>query len=62
MKITQHANLRMKQRQISQSMVDLALTFGKEIKNTDKVVLSKNEVELLYTATQQLIKQLQKVA
>lgn len=59
MNITYHAKCRMKQRRISESMINLALMFGKEIKNTDKVVLCQDDVNQLYQATYQLIKKLE---
>jgi len=49
----------MKQRRISESMINLALMFGKEIKNTDKVVLCQDDINQLYQATYQLIKKLE---
>lgn len=60
MNITHHAKFRMRQRKISQSMINLALMFGKDIKNTDKVVLCEDDIRQLYLATYQLIKQLEK--
>ncbi|BFL71296.1 hypothetical protein A9Z61_09340 [Moraxella osloensis] len=59
MNITYHAKCRMKQRRISESMINLALMFGKEIKNTDKVVLCQDDINQLYQATFQLIKKLE---
>lgn len=59
MNITHHAKCRMKQRRISESMINLALMFGKEIKNTDKVVLCQDDINQLYQATYQLIKKLE---
>ncbi len=59
MNITYHAKCRMKQRRISESMINLALMFGKEIKNTDKVVLCQDDINQLYQATYQLIKKLE---
>ena len=59
MNITHHAKRRMKQRRISESMINLALMFGKEIKNTDKVVLCQDDINQLYQATFQLIKKLE---
>lgn len=59
MNITYHAKCRMKQRRISESMINLALMFGKEIKNTDKVVLCQEDINQLYQATYQLIKKLE---
>ncbi len=59
MNITYHAKCRMKQRKISQSMINLALMFGKDIKNTDKVILCEDDIQQLYQATHQLIKQLE---
>ena len=59
MNITDHAKCRMKQRRISESMINLALMFGKEIKNTDKVVLCQDDINQLYQATFQLIKKLE---
>ena len=59
MNITYHAKCRMKQRKISQSMINLALMFGRDIKNTDKVVLCEDDIQELYQATYQLIKQLE---
>lgn len=59
MNITYHAKCRMKQRRISESMIKLALMFGKEIKNTDKVVLCQDDINQLYQATYQLIKKLE---
>ena len=53
MNITYHAKCRMKQRRISESMINLALMFGKEIKNTDKVVLCQDDINQLYQATYQ---------
>lgn len=59
MNITHHAKCRMKQRGISESMINLALVFGREIKNTDKVVLCQDDINQLYQATHQLIKKLE---
>lgn len=59
MNITHHAKCRMKQRGISESMINLAFVFGREIKNTDKVVLCQDDINQLYQATHQLIKKLE---
>ena len=59
MKLTKHAIQRMKQRHISSNMINLASTLGLEIRNTDKIRLTKNEVDQLYEATLYLIKQFQ---
>lgn len=59
MKLTKHATQRMKQRHISNNMVQLASALGVEVKNTDKIRLTKDEVGQLYEATLYLIKQFQ---
>lgn len=58
MKTTKHCEIRQKQRYISNSVIALALSCGIEIKNSDKVILRKSEVEDLYSNLFQLIKQL----
>lgn len=60
MKLTKHATHRMKQRHISNNMVQLASSLGVEVKNTDKIRLTKDEVGQLYEATLYLIKEFQK--
>jgi hypothetical protein len=60
MKLTKHATQRMKQRHISNNMVQLASSLGVEVKNTDKIRLTKDEVGQLYEATLYLIKKFQK--
>ncbi len=60
MKLTKHATQRMKQRHISNNMVQLASSLGVEVKNTDKIRLTKDEVGQLYEATLYLIKEFQK--
>lgn len=61
MKATKHCQLRQEQRNISNTVVALALSCGIEIKNTDKVVLRSAEVEDIYSDLLQLIKRLQTV-
>lgn len=60
MKATQHCQIRQKQRNISSPVITLALSCGKNIKNSDKVILRKAEVEDLYNSLLQLIKQLER--
>ena len=60
MKATQHCQIRQKQRNISSPVITLALRCGKSIKNSDKVILRKAEVEDLYSSLLQLIKQLER--
>ena len=60
MKLTKHATQRMKQRHISNNMVQLASSLGVEVKNTDKIRLTKDDVGQLYEATLYLIKEFQK--
>lgn len=61
MKYSHHAQQRMKQRAISEEMVNLVLHFGEMKKNTDKLLLKRQEVEELYQAYQEIIKQLSDV-
>ena len=60
MKATQHCQIRQKQRNISSSVIALALNCGVNIKNSDKVVLRKTEVEDIYSSLLKLIKQLER--
>ncbi|MDI4511035.1 DUF4258 domain-containing protein [Moraxella osloensis] len=48
MNLTHHANLRMKQRHITEEMIAMTLNYGKQLKYTDKIKLSLddlNEIE-----------------
>ena len=60
MKATQHCQLRQRQRNISSPVITLALSCGMNIKNSDKVILRKAEVEEIYSSLLQLIKQLER--
>ncbi|MFI8555757.1 hypothetical protein [Psychrobacter sp. NPDC077938] len=60
MKATKHCQVRQKQRNISSPVVALALSCGTDIKNSDKVVLKKAEVEGLYNSLLDLMKRLEK--
>lgn len=60
MKATKHCQVRQKQRNISSPVVALALSCGKNIKNSDKIVLRKAEVEDLYNSLVDLMKQLER--
>lgn len=60
MKATKHCQVRQKQRNISSPVVALALSCGTNIKNSDKIVLRKAEVEDLYNSLVDLMKQLER--
>lgn len=60
MKATQHCQIRQKKRNISSPIIALALSCGVNIKNSDKVVLRKSEVEDIYSSLLKLIKQLER--
>ena len=60
MKATQHCQIRQKQRNISSPVIALALNCGVNMKNSDKVVLRKTEVEDIYSSLLKLIKQLER--
>lgn len=60
MKATKHCQLRQKQRNISSPVVALALSCGIDVKNSDKVVLKKAEVEGIYSSLLNLIKRLER--
>ena len=60
MKATKHCQARQKQRNISSPVVALALSCGTNIKNSDKVVLKKAEVEDLYNSLLDLMKRLER--
>lgn len=60
MKATKHCQVRQKQRNISSPVVALALSCGTNIKNSDKVVLKKAEVEDLYNSLVDLMKRLER--
>ena len=59
MRVTKHCLARQEQRNISNTVIALALSCGIDIKNSDKVVLRNAEVEDIYSDLLQLIKQLQ---
>ena len=59
MKVTKHCRLRQEQRNISSTVIALALSCGIDIKNSDKIVLRSAEVEDIYSDLLQLIKRLQ---
>lgn len=56
---TKHCQIRQKQRHITDSMLELALTYGHERKNTDKITLRKNELNQLYDDLLDLIDRLE---
>ena len=60
MKATKHCQLRQKQRNSSSPVVALALSCGIDMKNSDKVVLKKAEVEVIYSSILNIIKRLEK--
>ena len=60
MKATKHCQVRQKQRNISSPVVALALSCGTNIKNSDKIVLRKAEVEGLYNSLVDLMKRLER--
>ena len=60
MKATKHCQVRQKQRNISNPVVALALSCGTNIKNSDKIVLRKAEVEGLYNSLLDLMKRLER--
>ena len=60
MKATKHCQVRQKQRNISSPVVALALSCGTNIKNSDKIVLKKAEVEGLYSSLLDLMKRLER--
>ena len=60
MKATKHCQVRQKQRNISSPVVALALSCGTSIKNSDKIVLRKAEVEDLYNSLLDLMKRLER--
>jgi len=60
MKATKHCQIRQKQRNVSNPVIALALSCGTNIKNSDKVVLKKAEVEGLYNCLVDLMKQLER--
>jgi len=60
MKATKHCQVRQKQRNISSPVVALALSCGTNIKNSDKIVLRKAEVEDLYNSLLDLMKRLER--
>jgi len=60
MKATKHCQVRQKQRNISSPVVALALSCGTNIKNSDKIVLKKAEVEGLYNSLLDLMKRLER--
>ncbi len=60
MVVSKHCKLRQKQRHISDTMLNLALMYGKEIKNTDKVALKKSDIDDLCSTLFDLIKQLER--
>lgn len=60
MKTTKHCQVRQKQRNISSPVVALALSCGTNIKNSDKIVLKKAEVEGLYNSLIDLMKRLER--
>jgi hypothetical protein len=60
MKATKHCQVRQKQRNISSPVVALALSCGTNIKNSDKIVLKKAEVEGLYNSLVDLMKRLER--
>jgi hypothetical protein len=59
MRVTKHCQLRQEQRNISSTVIALALSCGIDIKNSDKVVLRSTEVEDMYSDLLQLIKRIQ---
>lgn len=61
MNLTHHAKFRMKQRQISELMINLAVAVGRDVKHSDKIFLAREDIDQLYTAMQTLIKQLERV-
>ncbi|MGM8899580.1 MULTISPECIES: hypothetical protein [Psychrobacter] len=60
MKATKHCQVRQKQRNISSPVVALALSCGTNIKNSDKIVLRKAEVDGLYNSLLDLMKRLER--
>lgn len=60
MKATKHCQVRQKQRNISSPVVALALSCGTNIKNSDKIVLRKAEVDGLYNSLLNLMKRLER--
>ena len=60
MKATNHCQVRQKQRNISSPVVALALSCGTNIKNSDKIVLRKAEVDGLYNSLLDLMKRLER--
>lgn len=61
MNATKHCQVRQKQRNISSPVVALALSCGTNIKNSDKIVLKRAEVESLYSSLLDLMKRLERV-
>jgi hypothetical protein len=61
MNATKHCQVRQKQRNISSPVVALALSCGTNIKNLDKIVLKRAEVESLYSSLLDLMKRLERV-
>ena len=60
MKATKHCQVRQKQRNISSPVVALALSCGTNIKNSDKIVIRKAEVDGLYNSLLDLMKRLER--
>ncbi len=60
MKATKHCQVRQKQRNISSPVVALALSCGTNIKNSDKIVLRKAEVDGLYNSLLDIMKRLER--
>ena len=60
MKVTKHCQVRQKQRNISSPVGALALSCGTNIKNSDKIVLRKAEVEGLYNSLLDLMKRIER--
>lgn len=58
MKATKHCQIRQQQRHISDTMIQLTLSCGRDVKNTDKITLLSEDVDELYSSLQNMMEQL----
>lgn len=61
MKITKHSQIRMKQRGISETMINLVWFFGDPYKGTDKFILSSQKLRDLHSTSQSILNDLNRV-
>lgn len=58
MNLTHHANLRMKQRRITAEMIAMTLNYGKQLKYTDKIKLSLDDLNEIEQGLRLILKEM----